>query len=37
MGIYDHCLLPRLCDLAMRNAVLTPYRRPSLEPQRAAF
>ncbi|WP_407973404.1 class I SAM-dependent methyltransferase (plasmid) [Burkholderia pyrrocinia] len=26
MGIYGHYVLPRLCDLAMRNAMLAPYR-----------
>ncbi|MBF5008718.1 class I SAM-dependent methyltransferase [Burkholderia pseudomultivorans] len=27
MGIFGHYVLPRLCDLAMRNAMLAPYRR----------
>lgn len=26
MGVYRHYILPRLCDLAMRNAMLAPYR-----------
>lgn len=27
MGFYNEVILPRLCDLAMRNNELAPYRR----------
>jgi hypothetical protein len=34
MGVYQHWIVPRLIDLAMRNRLLDYYRQRTIEPAR---